>query len=100
MLSSGIAVYASGFKRRSLLLLMLFYYICLMFVFVTLSRLFFAKESWERSASWLSCVFCFLGYFHVPIWCLRSGMVPNCIDSLYLPYILLYLHWNSCYLFK
>ena len=67
MLSSGIAVYASGFKRRLLLLWMLFYYICLMLVFVMLSRLFFANKSWERAASWLSCVFCFLGFCHVPI---------------------------------
>ena len=77
MLSSGIAVYASGFKRRLLLLWMLFYYICLLLGFVMLSCLFFAKESWERAASWLSCVFCFLGYCHIPIWCLGSGMAPD-----------------------
>ena len=38
-----------------------------------------------RLTSWLSCVWCFIVFFHIPMWCPGSGAVLACIDSWSLP---------------
>ena len=78
----------------------LFYYLCFVFVFVTLFCLFLATL-WSPTrnglTSWLYCVWCFLVFCHFPIWCPVSSVVLGCIDSWYLHSSLFcaYWHWVS-----
>ena len=59
-----------------------FCYLC--FVFVSLSCLFVAAlwtPAGKGLTSWLSCVWCFVVFLWLPMWCLGSGVVLDCIDS-------------------
>ena len=61
-----------------------FCYLCFMFIFVMLSCLFLLtlwSPNGKGLSSWLPCVLCFLLSLPLSIWCSRSGMVLDCIDS-------------------
>ena len=67
--------------------------LCFMFVSIILSCLILSalySPAREGMTSWLSSVLCFLVFSSPPIWCLRSGVVLNSIDSGFLhSYLLL-----------
>ena len=58
--------------------------LCFVFVLVILFCLLLSAL-WSLAgkglASWISCVRCFLVFFHFSIWCPVSGVVLECIDS-------------------
>ena len=62
--------------RVDVLLLWIFFIIC-----VCLFLAAFWSTAWKGLTSWLPCILCFLVSCYLPIYCPRSGVVFDCIDS-------------------